>query len=684
MTDEQKRRADAIFTGTLDVPAADRPAAVAAACGGDAELLAYVGALAAALDRADGFLSDPTVDADADLPAGTAAGTAAVGETVGDRVGPYRLTKEIGRGGFGVVFSAEQERPVRRTVAVKVIKLGMDTREVVARFEAERQALARMDHPNIAKVLDAGTTATGRPYFVMELVRGLPITAYCDQHKLTTGRRVALLAQVCRAVQHAHAKGVIHRDLKPGNVLVADGDDGGPVPKVIDFGIAKATQGRLTDRTLFTGFRQLIGTPQYMSPEQADGDGADVDTRTDVYGLGVLLYELLVGTTPFDAKSLRSAALDEMRRIIRETDPHKPSTRLSGLGETMATVAAARGTEPRRLGQTVRGELDWIVMRALEKDRGRRYDTAAAMADDLQRYLAGEAVLAGPPSGWYRARKLARRHRPALATAAAILLAVVAGLAVGLVREAAQKRVAVAKGVEADRQRAIAVGERAEAEAERDNARAVSDFLTADVLAHASPMWTTDKAVRDTLVAALLQPAADHVGVRFGSRPLLEAAVRAVIVDVFLDLGRPDLAHAGGGAGARPPDQAARPRPPGRAELARRRRAGAVVAPPAGRRRAGAEAGVGPGRGRARPGPPADADGGDLLRRGCPTARPAGRGRAAVQAGVGHPAAGARGGRDGHIGGGRRVRDGAGGGRPLRRGGGPARDGVGGGPAGAG
>jgi serine/threonine-protein kinase len=289
-------------------------------------------------------------------------------ESVGSTVGPYKLLEQIGGGGMGVVYMAEQLRPVRRKVALKIIKPGMDSGQVIARFEAERQALTMMDHPNIAKVLDAGTTDAGRPYFVMELVKGIPITDYCDQARLTTRERLQLFMTVCHAVQHAHQKGVIHRDLKPTNVLVTLHDDK-PVPKVIDFGIAKAAGQVLTDKTLFTNYAQMLGTPLYMSPEQAQISGLDVDTRSDVYSLGVLLYELLTGTTPFDKQRLREAAYDEMRRIIREEDPPKPSTRISSMGEEVTAISIHRHTDPKKLGQLVHGELDWIVMKALEKTR---------------------------------------------------------------------------------------------------------------------------------------------------------------------------------------------------------------------------------------------------------------------------------------------------------------------------
>ena len=345
-------------------------------------------------------------------------------ERVGSLIGPYKLLEQIGEGGMGVVFMAEQTQPVRRKVALKVIKPGMDTRQVVARFEAERQALAMMDHPNIAKVHDAGATESGRPYFVMELVRGIPITDYCDREQLAIPERLELFVLVCRAVQHAHQKGVIHRDLKPSNILVTV-IDGVAVPKVIDFGVAKATGASLTERTLFTGFHQFIGTPQYMSPEQADLSGVGVDTRSDIYALGVLLYELLTGTMPFDAATLKRAAFDELRRIIREEEPPRPSTRLGSLGTTRATVSANRRTDARRLDRALRGELDWIVMKALEKDRRRRYETASAFAADVLCYLKDEPVEACPPSAWYRFRKFARRNTRALLTAAAVALAVV-------------------------------------------------------------------------------------------------------------------------------------------------------------------------------------------------------------------------------------------------------------------
>jgi eukaryotic-like serine/threonine-protein kinase len=397
--------------------------------------------------------SFPTIDP----PSERYDASVVLSERPGTKFGPYKLLELIGEGGFGAVFMAEQEHPVRRRVALKIIKLGMDTKQFVARFEAERQALAMMDHPNVAKVLDGGSTATGRPYFVMELVRGIPITEYCDKNKLSLRKRLDLFSQVCQAVQHAHQKGLIHRDLKPNNVLVSTQDDR-PRAKVIDFGVAKATQSQLTDKTLFTQFHQMVGTPLYMSPEQADGD-LDIDTRTDVYSLGVLLYELLVGATPFDAKELCSNAFPEMQRIIREVEPPTPSTRLSTLREALPAIAARREIDPARLKTALRGELDWIVMRCLEKDRSRRYQSASELNEDTQRYLEDKPVQAGPATNVYRLKKFMRRNKSSVIAATAVLLAILCGLGlaiVGFVHANIERNRVVTALAEAQQQRELA------------------------------------------------------------------------------------------------------------------------------------------------------------------------------------------------------------------------------------
>jgi WD40 repeat protein/serine/threonine protein kinase len=400
-----------LFEAALELPTESRAAYLDGACGSDAALRQRLEGLLRKHDQAGSFLEGPAVAALATVD------EPAAGERPGAAVGPYKLLEQIGEGGFGVVYMAEQQAPLRRKVALKVLKPGMDTRQVVARFEAERQALALMDHPNIARVFDGGETGTGRPYFVMELVKGARITDFCDQDRLSVRARLELFVSVCRAVQHAHQKGVIHRDLKPSNVLVTL-QDGAALVKVIDFGVAKALGQELTDKTLFTGFAQLVGTPLYMSPEQAALSNVDVDTRSDVYALGLLLYELLTGTTPFDRERFKRAGYDEVRRIIREEEPPKPSTRLSTLGPAACTVSANRRSEPHKLSVLLRGELDWIVMKALEKDRNRRYESASAFAADVERYLRDEPVLACPPSAAYRFRKFARRNKGALLTAA--------------------------------------------------------------------------------------------------------------------------------------------------------------------------------------------------------------------------------------------------------------------------
>jgi WD40 repeat protein/serine/threonine protein kinase len=416
-------REELLFQLALTKSAAERAEFLDRECGEDKALRARLNALLVAHDAPDELPSAPAVKATIKLDMSEAPD-----EAVGQTLGRYKLMERLGEGGCGVVYVAEQTVPVRRRVALKVIKLGMDTKAVVARFEAERQALAMMDHPNIAKVLDAGTTDVGRPFFVMELVRGIRITDYCDQNNLSTKERLELFIKICQAIQHAHQKGIIHRDIKPSNILVTL-HDGVPVPKVIDFGIAKATEGRLTDATVYTQLHQFIGTPAYMSPEQAEMSGLDIDTRSDIYSLGVLLYELLAGSTPFDGKELMSLGIDAMRKTIREKEPVRPSTRFATLkGEDLTTTAKRRATDKSELMHDLKGDLDWIVMRCLEKDRTRRYDTATGLAADIKRHLNNEAVVARPPSTAYKFQKAFRRNKIVFAAGTAIAIALLFGI----------------------------------------------------------------------------------------------------------------------------------------------------------------------------------------------------------------------------------------------------------------
>jgi tetratricopeptide (TPR) repeat protein len=499
---------------------AERERFLAEACGDDAALKEQIVSL----------LKADANEGDSDFLKNTLwlRPTAPVTEKPADRIGRYKLLEQIGEGGCGVVYMADQEEPVRRRVALKVIKLGMDTKQVIARFEAERQALALMDHPNIAKVLDGGATETGRPFFVMELVRGIKITDYCDQNNLPTNERLELFIQVCQAIQHAHQKGIIHRDIKPSNILVTQHDDVA-VPKVIDFGIAKATTGQLTDKTLFT--------PAYMSPEQAQMSGLDIDTRADIYSLGVLLYELLTGNTPFDAKELLAAGMDEMRRKIREDEPARPSTCLSTMTAIdLTTVAKHRHAEPPRLIHLIRGDLDWLVMKCLEKDRTRRYETAGAVATDLQRHLNNEPVLACPPSRSYRFQKLVQRNKLGFAAAGAVTAALFMGLGAStlmfLKEKAARLRAVTAEQAQS-RSRQEAEGARQRAEAEAAHSARRGTFMM--------KIWgaLNQTAVgRDReMLRGFLDQTAERVIKELNYAPELEAGLREEVGGGFIDAG---------------------------------------------------------------------------------------------------------------------------------------------------
>ncbi|CAN5488402.1 hypothetical protein BH09PLA1_BH09PLA1_02230 [soil metagenome] len=528
MTD-QPNQVDQIFCAAIEITSqTDRQRFVEQACGGDDDLRSRVLRLLSSHDSAGGFLDTPAPGL-AGLSQRIAA-ERSFDVAAGSTLGRYTVIKQIGEGGIGTVFLAEQHEPVHRNVALKVIKLGMDTQQVMQRFEAERQALALMDHPNIAKVYDAGSTAVGRPYFVMELVDGIAINDYCDSNRLNIAKRLELFVQVCQAVHHAHQKGLIHRDIKPGNVLVSTVDERA-VAKVIDFGIAKATGVQSRDKTLFTQTNQLIGTIEYMSPEQAEGS-LDIDTRTDVYSLGVVLYELLTGRTPFEGRDLRSKAYGEMQRIIREVEPEKPSTRLSTLS-SLPDVAAHRGIDVRQLNAAIRGELDLIVMKCIEKDRARRYESASSLAADIFHYLADEPISAAAPSRRYRARKFVRRHRgPVVASVAvlAVLIAGIIGTTWGLMGERHARMHATA---------AAAAEKLAKETAETREAdtRAVLDFVQTKILAAARPQGQEGGLGRDVTVRKALEAALPVVENSFQNQPLVEAQLRRTMGFSFWYLG---------------------------------------------------------------------------------------------------------------------------------------------------
>jgi serine/threonine protein kinase len=529
------RTAKEIFMAAVKLPAEQRDAFLDQACAGDPDLRRRVSELLRAHQEIGSFLEKPAVEqpvTGAYRPAPDDAGPAdpvaplPITEGPGTRIGPYKLLQQIGEGGMGVVYMAEQEHPVRRRVALKIIKPGMDSTQVVARFEAERQALAMMDHINIAKVLDAGATDTGRPFFVMELVHGIPITRYCDDNHLTPRERLELFVPVCQAIQHAHQKGIIHRDIKPSNVLVTL-YDGKPVPKIIDFGVAKATEQRLTEKTMFTQYGTMVGTLEYMSPEQAEMSALGVDTRSDIYSLGVLLYELLTGTTPLSRQRLREAAFDEVLRLIREEEPPRPSTRLSETGRQLTSISAHRKTEPAKLAKLLRGELDWIVMKALEKDRARRYETANGFARDIQRYLADEPVEACPPSVGYRLRKFARKYRMALRVAGGFALLLCLGAAFSAWQAV---RATVAEG------RALA--ERDAKDQALQEAKAVLAFFQEKVLAAGRPKGDEGGGLgKDVTLRQAVVAAESRVAESFPDQPLVEASIRDVLGRTYYLLG---------------------------------------------------------------------------------------------------------------------------------------------------
>ncbi len=529
---EHVQDAEAIFLSALEkATPAERVAYIEATCEGNVDLLRRVRELLASHDQSRGPLDSPPPGLVGTMEMPTTS------ERPGTIIGPYKLLQQIGEGGMGVVYMAEQSQPVHRKVALKIIKPGMDSKQVIARFEAERQALAMMDHVNIARVIDGGTTESGRLYFVMELINGVPITKYCDDNHLTPRERLELFVPVCQAIQHAHQKGIIHRDIKPSNVLVTI-YEGKPVPKVIDFGVAKAIDQKLTEHTLCTNFGIMVGTLEYMSPEQAEMSALGVDTRSDIYSLGVLLYELLTGSTPLTRKQLKHAANLEILRLIKEEEPQKPSTRLSESGDALSSISAQRHMEPAKLTKLVRGELDWIVMKTLEKDRNRRYETANGLAVDVQRYLADEPVQACPPSKWYRVGKFVRRNKGPVMAAAAIILLLFSGIigtTWGLLEANHQRDTAIAAAVA--EKKANDQSQKRLTQIEKSNEILGSIFKKLDPESEEKEDKSLRVLLGEKLDAAVKQLDGEAVG-----DPLVVARLQMILGEALLNLGYPEKA----------------------------------------------------------------------------------------------------------------------------------------------